>query len=98
MYPYMEAPSPAYPPQYDEPEATKAEVLDVVFGLKPRDGLGRDFDALMADTSLQIWAERVTNDPDIESDLLAFLGKRWGEAPASVRAVFEGLAEAATNQ
>lgn len=99
MYtPYMEAPSPAYPPIYDEPETCKREVLDVVFGRSHRDGLMRDFDDLMGDTSLQLWAERLTNNPDAERDLMSFLGQRWGDVPASVKAEIESLAEAAAKE
>lgn len=73
MYPYMEAPHPAYPPAYDEPETTKTEVLDVVFGRRHRDGLGRDFDDLMSETSLMLWSERISSDPDAERELMGLI-------------------------
>lgn len=96
MLSYMER--VAYPPVYDEPETEKLEVLNVVFGRKTRDGLRRDFDDLMGDTSLQLWAERLTNNPDAERDLFAFLGQRWGDVPASVKSEIESLAETAAKE
>lgn len=98
MYPYMEAPHPAYPPAYDEPEATKHEVIDVLAGRQIRDGLGRDFDDLMSDTPMMLWAERISLNPDAERDLFAFLLARWGELPASVMTEIEELAQLAAKQ
>lgn len=98
MYPYMEAPAPAYPPIYDEPEATRQEVLDVVFGRSHRDGLGRDFDDLMSDTPMMLWTERISLNPDAERDLFSFLLARWGELPASVMAEIDELAQLAAKQ
>lgn len=97
MYPYMEAPHPAYPPEYDEPETTKQEVLDVLFGRRARDGLGRDYDDLLGETSLQSWASQITDDMDAEQELMALIGRHIDEAPR-VRAILEELAEAATKQ
>ena len=96
--PYMEAPAPAYPPIYDEPETTKQEVLDVVCGRKTRDGLGRAYDDLLGDTPMMLWAERITNNPDAERDLFSFLGKCWGDVPASVKAELESLAASAAKE
>ena len=96
MLSYMER--GAYPPEYDEPEATKTEVMMVVFGREVQDGLGRDFDALMCDTSMQAWAERITTNPDAERDLFAFLGRWWPALPASVRGELEPLFEAAAKE
>lgn len=99
MYsPYMEAPRAAYPPFYDEPEATTQEVLDVVFGRSLRDGLGRDFNDLIGDTPMQLWAERLAYNTEAERDLMSFLGQHWSDVPASVRAELEGLAESAAKQ
>src|SRR5690606_41244423 len=95
MYsPYMEAPRAAYPPIYDEPEATKQEVLDVVFGRSLRDGLGRDFDDLIGDTPMQLWAERLAYNTEAERDLMAFRGRHRRDVPASVRPELAGLAGA----
>lgn len=96
MLSYMER--GAYPPEYDEPEATKQEVLDVLAGRKVRDGLGRDFDDLMSDTSMTLVYELLTDDGDAERDLMTFLGQRWGDVPASVKAVFESLAESTAKE
>ena len=99
MYnPYMEAPQPLHPPEYDERVATKSEVLDVVFGRSRADGLGRDYDALIGDTAMMMYAEHIADNIDAERDLLVFLGQRWAEVPASVKAVFEELAEAAAKE
>lgn len=94
MYPYMEAPCPAYPPEYDFPETTAGEVLAVIYGRQFHDGLGRDFDSLMADTEMQAWAEQVTNDPDAEQELMSFIGQHIHLLPR-VRDILEKLAEAA---
>ena len=98
MYPYMESPHPPYPPEYDKPETTKSEVLDVVFGRKVRDGLGRDFDNLMSDTAMMLYAEHLADHGDAERDLMAFIGRNWRDAPANVRAIFDDLAESAAKQ
>ena len=98
MYPYMEAPAPAYPPEYDHPEATQQEVLDVVFGRIDADGLGRDYDDLMGESPMMSYAELLADDGDAERDLMVFLGQHWGDVPGSVKAVFEALADSAAKQ
>lgn len=97
MYPYMEAPHPSYPPEYDEPETTKSEVLDVIYGRSLRDGLGRDWDDLMGDTSMQAWASQIADDMDAEQELMALIGRHSHESPR-VRAILEELAESAAKQ
>lgn len=99
MYsPYMEAPHAAYPPVYDEPEATKQEVLDVVFGLRDQDSKRRGYDELMGDTDVGLFFERIDDDYAAKREFLFFIGHRLGELPPSVRAILEDLAEAAAQQ
>jgi len=95
MYsPYMVAPQPI---EYDEPEVTKEEVLDVVFGVDSWDGIGRTYDDIMGDTALMCWAERISCDPEAERELMALIGKYRDQVPA-VMAIFNELAEAAAKQ
>lgn len=91
--PYMEAPTRAYPPEYDEPETTKQEVLNVVLGRSDADGLGRAYHDLMNETPMGSWAEGLAFDDDAERELLAYLGEKWNELPPRVRRVFEKRAE-----
>jgi len=92
MLSYMER--GAYPPEYDEPEATRQEVLDVVFGRSHRDGLGRDFDDLMSETSLMLWSERISSDPEAEREMMALINLHGKLTKAHI----ENLAEAAAEQ
>lgn len=91
MYPFMEAPHPPYPPEYDHPEATKQEILDVLYGRRIRDGLGRDVDDLLSDTAMMLWQERIANDPDAERELMEHIGK-YRHALPRVAAIFDQLA------
>lgn len=89
MYsPYMVAHRPV---AYSRPQATKEEVLDVVFGVDSWDGIGRTYDDIMGDTALMCWPERISCDSDAERELMALIGKYRDQVPA-VMAIFDDLA------
>lgn len=96
MLSYMER--VAYPPEYDEPEATKQEVIDVALGRIEADGLGRDRDEILGDTPMALVFDDISQDWEAEDALWKFLADRWGDVPAEIRKIIESRAESTANQ
>jgi len=83
------------PPEFDEPEATADEVLEVIFGQRDEDGLGRDFNDLMNDTVMGEYHDRLAFHIRPERLFFRTIGQLWNRFPLEVQKVFEKMAEEA---
>lgn len=98
MYPCVENFLRCEPPYFDEPEVTPEEVLEVAFGLRQKDSVGRDRDDLLFDSPLALFFEHLGDDPDAMLDFYEFLGQHRSTLPASVKQILDARADAAARQ
>lgn len=87
-----------YPYEYDQPTTEKEDVLDVLFGRKARDGLGRTYDDLVNSSEMIYLYQAIADNYEAEKALFRLLGQHWDDLNKSLKDVIEAQAQIAAEE